>query len=58
MPKLLSFIKTLERERPFTLEMSPREIHPKEKDIFISTVKKAVASRELSGASKFRLVFI
>jgi len=58
MPKLLWFIKTLDQQRPFTLEMSPREIHPKEKDIFITNVKKAVIEREICGASKFRLVFV
>ena len=58
MPKMLSFIKNLDKTRAFTLEMTPRDIHPKEKDVFIHNVKKAVADREKSGASKFRLVFI
>ena len=58
MPKMLSFIKNLDKTRAFTLEMTPRDIHPKEKDVFIHTVKKAVADREKSGAAKFRLVFI
>jgi hypothetical protein len=58
MPKMLSFIKNMDKTRPFTLEMTPRDIHPKEKDVFIQSVKKAVADREKSGAAKFRLVFI
>lgn len=58
MPKMLSFIKNLDKTRAFTIEMTPRDIHPKEKDVFINTVKKAVADRENSGAAKFRLVFI
>ena len=58
MPKMLSFIKNLDKTRAFTLEMTPRDIHPKEKDAFIHTIKKVVVDREKSGAAKFRLVFI